>query len=63
MWKGISINKRYLISATVVILMVLSIAWFYNGGKHFYNVALICYGYFIGFLSGLLTRSLQSRNQ
>ena len=35
----------------IAIGVVLGIAWFYKGGGHFKNVALICYGFVIGWLS------------
>ena len=35
----------------ITIAVVLGIAWFYKGGEHFKNVALICCGFFIGWLS------------
>jgi hypothetical protein len=43
-----------LIAMTIVIAVVLSIAWFYKGGGHFKNVALICYGFVLGWLSAAL---------
>lgn len=41
----------YVVKLAIAIGVVLCIAWFYKGGEHFKNVALICYGFFIGWLS------------
>jgi uncharacterized membrane protein YfcA len=43
--------RRYLVALVIAIGAVLAIAWFYKGGEHFKYVALVCYGYVIGWLS------------
>jgi len=37
-----------------IIAVVLGIAWLSNGGKAFKSVALICYGFSIGWLNGFV---------
>jgi hypothetical protein len=36
-------------------VVVLGIAWFYNGGEHFKGVASVCYGFLLGWLAGAFT--------
>ncbi|MGO8761684.1 MAG: hypothetical protein ACLP2P_08755 [Desulfobaccales bacterium] len=43
--------RGYVVALGIPIAVVLGIAWFYKGGEHFKNVALICYGFVIGWLS------------
>jgi uncharacterized membrane protein YfcA len=43
--------RGYVVPLALTISMVLGLAWFYKGGEHFKIVALICYGYVIGWLS------------
>lgn len=43
--------KAYFITVVVVIVVVLIAAWFINGGEHFKDVALICYGAVIGWVA------------
>jgi len=42
------------LATIAVIAVVLGIAWFHNGGEHFKSVALICYGFSIGWLNGFV---------
>jgi uncharacterized membrane protein YfcA len=42
--------KAYFITVVIVIAVVLLAEWFMNGGEHFKDVALICYGFVIGWL-------------
>jgi uncharacterized membrane protein YfcA len=46
--------RERLVATVIAIALVLSIAWFYKGGEHFKNVALVCYGFVIGWLSAAL---------
>jgi len=41
----------YVVALAIPMAVVLCLAWFYKGGEHFKNVALICYGFVIGWLS------------
>ncbi len=48
-------NLRGKVTATIAIIaIVLGIAWFQNHGEHFKVVALICYGFLIGWLNGFV---------
>jgi len=42
------------IGTIAIIAVVLCIAWFHKGGEHFKSVALICYGFPIGWLNGFV---------
>lgn len=46
--------KSYIIAVLVIIAVVLLIAWFYTPGEHFKNVALVCSGFLLGWLSAFL---------
>jgi RsiW-degrading membrane proteinase PrsW (M82 family) len=46
--------RKYFIRVRVSIAVVLGVAWFYKGGAHFKGVAAVCYGFLIGWLSGLV---------
>ena len=48
-------NLRGPVLVTIgIIAVVLGIAWLSNGGKAFKSVALICYGFSIGWLNGFV---------
>jgi len=47
--------RLHIIWVIIIIVVVLGIAWFYNGGEHFKGVASVCYGFLIGWLSGAFT--------
>jgi hypothetical protein len=50
------------IGTIAIIAVVLCIAWFQSGGEHFKSVALICYGFFIGWLNGfVVARSVYTK--
>jgi uncharacterized membrane protein YdjX (TVP38/TMEM64 family) len=48
--------KTYFITVVVVIVAVLIAAWFLNGGAAFQAVAMVCYGFVIGWLASWLAR-------
>ncbi len=48
-------NLRGQVLVTISIIgVVLGIAWLSNGGQAFKSVALICYGFAIGWLNGFV---------
>jgi|GEM_PF-3410921 len=38
--------RWHIIGVLIIIVVVLGVAWFYNGGEHFKGVASVCYGFF-----------------
>jgi hypothetical protein len=50
---------RYVVALATTIAVVLGIAWLYKGGGHFKSVALVCYGYVIGWLSAAFVFKLK----
>jgi hypothetical protein len=49
--------KTYFITVVIVIVAVLIAAWFVNGGVAFQAVAMVCYGFVIGWLASWLAQS------
>jgi drug/metabolite transporter (DMT)-like permease len=47
--------RWHIIGVLIIIVVVLGVAWFYNGGEHFKGVASVCYGFLLGWLSGAFT--------
>ena len=53
--------KTYFIAVVIVIVAVLIAAWFVNGGEHFKDVAMVCYGFVIGWLAAWVAQSVSSK--
>jgi hypothetical protein len=54
--------KTYFISVVIIIAVVLIAGWFLNGGEHFKEAALVCYGFVIGWLAAwFIAQSVYSK--
>lgn len=54
--------RGQVLATIAIIAAVLGSAWLYNGGERFKSVALICYGFSIGWLNGFVVARSIYRN-